>query len=81
MEILEHFMSAVIEHQPVWVWLVFFGVVTFILVLDLGVLERDAKVIGAKKSLLLFSTYASIAALFGGWIYLRFGNEMAAHCG
>ena len=37
------------------------GVVMFILVLDLGVLERDAKVIGAKKSLFLFLTYASIA--------------------
>lgn len=78
MEVLEHFMSAVVEHQPVWVWLVFYGVVMFILVLDLGVLERDAKVIGAKKSLFLFLTYASIASLFGGWIYLRFGNEMVA---
>ena len=78
MDILNNFMTAVIEHQPVWVWLVFFGVVLFILVLDLGVLERDAKEIGAKKSILLFSTYALIACLFGGWIHIRFGKEVSA---
>ena len=78
MDILNNFMSAVIEHQPVWVWLVFFGVVLFILVLDLGVLERGAKEISAKKSILLFSTYALIACCFGGWIRLRFGSAMSA---
>lgn len=78
MDILNNFMTAVIEHQPVWVWLVFFGVVSFILVLDLGILERSAKEISAKKSVVLFSTYALVACLFGVWIHSRFGEEMSA---
>lgn len=39
---------------------------------------KKAQEISAKKSLLLFSTYAAIACLFGGWIHWYFGEEMAS---
>jgi len=61
--------------QPIWVWLFFAGVVTFILVLDLGILEKESKELSHKKSLLLFTLYVGIACLFGLWIWSYFGNE------
>lgn len=78
MELIHNFLYCVVEHQPVWVWLMFFGIVIAILILDLGILERGSREISAKKSIFLFSTYASIAGLFGLWIKSRYGNELAA---
>lgn len=78
MSAFHNFMYSVVEHQPVWVWLVFFAVVTGILILDLGILQRGAKEISARQSLVLFTTYASIAGLFGLWLHMRFGAEISA---
>lgn len=75
---LHDFLFCIILHQPVWIWLMFFGIVMLILFLDLGVLEKRAEVISAKKSLCLFMTYASIAFLFGMWMRFHFGDEMAS---
>lgn len=72
------FLFCVFLHQPLWIWLMFFGIFCAILFLDLGILEKKAREIGAKKSLLLFSTYSAAACLFGGWIYWYFGKDMAS---
>ena len=65
-------------HQPLWIWLLFAGIVCAILFLDLGVFEKKSQEINARKSLLLFSTYAGIACLFGLWVYWYFGVTMAS---
>lgn len=78
MTVMHDFLYCVVLHQPLWIWLMFFGIFSAVLFLDLGVLEKDAQEISAKKSLILFSTYAGIASLFGGWMYWYFGREMAA---
>ena len=44
----------------------------------MGILEKKAQEISAQKSLVLFSTYAGIACLFGGWIYWYFGEALAS---
>ncbi len=75
---MHDFLFFTVLHQPLWIWLMFFGIFSFILFLDLGVLERKAEEISAKKSLILFSTYAVVACLFGLWIRWYFGNQMAA---
>lgn len=72
------FLYTVVLHQPVWIWLMFFAVFSAVLFLDLGVLEKKAQEISAKKSLILFTAYASIACLFGVWIWWYFGKSMAA---
>lgn len=75
---IHDFLFFTVLHQPLWIWLMFLGIVCAILFLDLGILEKKAQEISAKKSLLLFSTYAAIACLFGGWIHWYFGEEMAS---
>lgn len=71
-------LYSVVLHQPLWIWLMFGTVVCAVLFLDLGILEKKAEEISAKKSLLLFSLYTAIACLFGLWIYWYFGVSMAS---
>jgi tellurite resistance protein TerC len=64
--------------KAAWLWLVFFTIVTVLLVLDLGVLSknRGEKEIGARESLLLSAGYIGIALLFGAWVTWYFGREL-----
>ncbi|MBU1384051.1 MAG: TerC family protein [Alphaproteobacteria bacterium] len=59
--------------KPAWMWLAFMGVVTGLLVLDLGVLHRGAKEIGVRESLLLSGMYIAIGLAFGGWVWWEMG--------
>ena len=70
------FTDTVISGQPLWMWLLFAGVVVFILALDLGVMEKESKELTHKKSALLFALYVGIACLFGAWVWRYFGSEI-----
>ena len=59
--------------KPLWMWGVFFFIVLLLLVLDLGVLHRRQRVIGARESMLLSAGYITIGVLFGGWVWLQLG--------
>ncbi|MBK1836112.1 TerC family protein [Azospirillum sp. YIM B02556] len=61
--------------KPVWVWLIFVGIVLSLLVLDLGVLNRRDHVIGVGESLKLSAFYIAVAMLFGGWVWWSMGGE------
>jgi tellurite resistance protein TerC len=61
--------------KPIWIWLVFVGVVLTLLVLDLGVLNRRDHVIGVGESLKLSAFYIAVAMLFGGWVWYSMGSE------
>ncbi|WP_395459778.1 TerC family protein [Azospirillum melinis] len=61
--------------KPVWIWLVFVGIVLTLLVLDLGVLNRRDHVIGVGESLKLSAFYIAVAMLFGGWVWWSMGGE------
>jgi len=52
--------SALWLGMPVWIWLAFIGAVLALLVLDLGVLNREAKEITATKSLKLSALYIGL---------------------
>lgn len=75
---LRDFFFVSFLHQPLWVWLMFAGIGGLVLFLDLGILEKKSKEISAKKSIVLFSSYAGVACLFGMWIYWYFGSSMAS---
>jgi len=60
---------------PAWTWLVFLAVVVLLLVLDLGVLNRDDHVIGVAESLKLSGLYVAAGLLFGLWVIHEFGSE------
>lgn len=63
--------------QPVWIWILFLGIIITILVLDLFVLNRKAHEIKAIESLKFCSLYFLIASLFGLWIAYSMGKESA----
>lgn len=54
---------------PAWMWLLFFGVVAALLILDLGVLHRRARAIGVRESLGMSAFYIALGAGFGAWLW------------
>ncbi|WP_334164703.1 TerC family protein [Phenylobacterium sp.] len=61
--------------KPVWMWLAFLSVVVVLLVLDLGVLHRKAKAIGARESLMLSAGYLTVGLAFGAWVWSELGRQ------
>lgn len=75
MDIVSQFLTYDFLGKDAWVWLLFIGIVILLLVLDLGVLHKDNKVISAKESLWMSAGYIAIALLFGGWIWWEMGPD------
>jgi tellurite resistance protein TerC len=59
--------------KPLWMWLGFIGVVVALLVLDLGVLHRKQREIGARESILMSAFYILLGLGFGGWVWWYMG--------
>ncbi|XLZ70075.1 TerC family protein [Massilia sp. SR12] len=72
-------LSALWLGAPAWTWLVFLAVVVVLLVLDLGILNRDDRVIGVRESLKLSALYIAAGLLFGAWVWHEFGGEKGLH--
>lgn len=71
------FLFALALGKPVWMWLTFLIIVLGLLAFDLGILHRDAKVIGVRESLYQSGFYLAIAVLFGGFIWSELGADSA----
>lgn len=63
--------------KPLWMWALFFGLVLFLLFLDLGILHKKDRAIGARESLLTCAFYMAVSFCFGGWIWHSLGFESA----
>jgi tellurite resistance protein TerC len=63
---------------PVWLWLTFVTIVMALLVLDLGVLNKEDHEIGVAESLRLSALYITLGVAFGGFVWFQFGAETAA---
>jgi tellurite resistance protein TerC len=59
--------------KPLWMWFAFIGIVVLLLVLDLGVLHRKQREIGARESLAMSAFYIALGLGFGGWIWWQMG--------
>ncbi|MFO1034078.1 MAG: TerC family protein [Hyphomicrobiales bacterium] len=68
-------LSADFLGTPVGFWLIFLAVVISLLTLDLGVLHRGSREIGARESFLLYGGYVLAAAAFGGWVWWTRGSQ------
>jgi len=64
------------EHAPE-VWLAFAGLVVFLLVLDLGVLNRRAHALSHREAILWSAGIILTALLFGLWLLVREGHQTA----
>lgn len=63
------------SHEPLWMWLVFIGLVFGLLMLDLGVFHRKQHAISVKESLWTSAFYIAVGLLFGGWVWWNLGDE------
>ena len=64
--------------KPLWMWLLFLGVVIALLAFDLGVLHRDSHEIGVAESLRMSAMYIVLGVAFSGFVYWQMGTEPAA---
>jgi len=60
-----------------WMWLTFIGLVITLLVLDLGLLNRDRTEISVAKSLKLSAFYISLGLAFSAFVWAQMGAEAA----
>ena len=63
--------------KPLWMWLVFIGIVIALLVLDLGVLNRKDEEIGVAKSLRMSAFYITLGVAFSGFVWWQIDGEAA----
>lgn len=59
--------------KPWWMWAIFFGVVGFLLFLDLGVFQKKNHEIGMRESLKMSAFYISMGLLYGAWLWFELG--------
>lgn len=60
---------------PAWMWLTFLGVVLTLLVLDLGLLNKQQKEIGVRESIKLSAFYIAAGILFGVGVWHFLGAQ------
>ncbi|MCB6177872.1 TerC family protein [Rhodobacter sp. Har01] len=63
--------------KPVWMWLVFIGIVIALLILDLGVLNKKDHEIGVAESLRLSALYITLGVAFSGFVWWQMDVESA----
>lgn len=56
-------------------WLVVFGLLTFLLLLDFVTVSRKPHEVMFKEAALWSIFYIAVAVLFGGWVWLQFGSD------
>ncbi len=61
--------------KPLWMWLMFLGIVVALLVIDLGVLHKEHREIEARESLTLSAIYIGLGLAFGGWVWWSLGSQ------
>jgi tellurite resistance protein TerC len=74
-ELFGPLFGATLLDKPLWIWLLFVGIVFALLAFDLGVLHRDQHEIGVRESLWLATGCVAIAAVFGTWVWWYMGAE------
>ncbi|WP_207885507.1 TerC family protein [Pseudomonas sp. 30_B] len=77
MTALHAFLTEPFLGTATWFWLAFLAIVILLLVLDLGVLQRDHHEIGVRESLMLSAGYFACGLAFGGWVWFEFGATRA----
>jgi tellurite resistance protein TerC len=55
--------------QPLWLWLSFLGTIVLLLWVDLGLINKRDGVISPAKSAMMWAGFASLAILFGLYVY------------
>lgn len=75
---LQELMTVAFLGKPAWLWALFLGFVTTLLIIDLGLFNRKDHVIGISESLKMSAGYIAVGLLFGLWVWYNNGAESAA---
>jgi tellurite resistance protein TerC len=62
---------------PLWVWLLFFGIVLVALFVDIGIVNRKSHVPTRKETFVWSVVWVSLALAFNGFVYWQFGSFKA----
>ena len=54
--------------QPLWLWAAFLSFVVFVLWLDLAVVNKDDGAISARRSTMMWASFATCSLLFGAYV-------------
>lgn len=68
-------LSVQLLGTPLWLWLMFVGIVMALLAFDLGVLHRKTQVISIRESLVLSTIYVAMGLGFGAWLWWYQGAQ------
>lgn len=71
------FLTTLFLGHAVWMWLMFLGIVLVLMILDLGVLNRQDHEIGVAESLKLSAFYITCGLAFSGFVYWQMGSDAA----
>jgi tellurite resistance protein TerC len=63
--------------KPIWMWVLFIGIVIALLAFDLGILNKEDKEIGVSESLKLSALYITLGVLFSGFVWWSFNYQLA----
>ncbi|MGK7652816.1 TerC family protein [Roseovarius sp. B08] len=72
------FLLLLVLGKPLWMWLLFLGLVVALLAFDLGVLHKDDHEIGVAESLKLSGMYIVLGLSFAGSIWWQIDAEATA---
>lgn len=72
---MELFLTTEFLNTPLWLWVMFIGIVLTLLILDLGVFHKKDHEIEFKESMKLSAFYISIGLMFGGWVWYYMGEQ------
>ncbi len=63
---------------PFWAWVIFFGLVAVLLLLDLFVFHREAKQVPFREALWLSGFWIAVSLAFGGFVWFLAGPDVAS---
>ncbi|HOY78843.1 MAG TPA: hypothetical protein PLN33_13600, partial [Hyphomonadaceae bacterium] len=63
--------------QPVWLWIAFLSFVGFVLCVDLALINNKDGRISAKKSGLMWASFAGCALVFAAYVYFLYEPDPA----
>jgi tellurite resistance protein TerC len=69
------FLNDPVLGKPLWMWMLFIGIVLGLLLLDLGILHRKARAIEVAESLWTSALYIAVALVFGAWVWHSLGEQ------
>ncbi|SMO89552.1 TerC family protein [Paracoccus laeviglucosivorans] len=72
------FLASLFMGTPVWMWLVFIGIVLALLILDLGVFNKEDHEIEIGESLKMSAFYISLGLAFSGFVWWQMTPEATA---